>query len=87
MLRKKARFQLPLQLRPNVKNEEKPTRKIQRGGKVKGLTTTTSEWDGEGSGKRDTNKTVAVTCGYSRLNCEREFTQLVTFEVTFEVFE
>ncbi|KAH0813934.1 hypothetical protein GEV33_008857 [Tenebrio molitor] len=59
ILRKKTRFQLPLQLRPNVKNEEKPTRKIQREGKVKGLTTTTSERDGEGSGKRDTNKTVA----------------------------
>jgi hypothetical protein len=32
-------------------------------------------------GKRNTNKTVAVTCGYSRPNCEREFTELVTFEV------
>ncbi|KAH0810324.1 hypothetical protein GEV33_012467 [Tenebrio molitor] len=32
--RKKAPFQLPHQLEPNMKNEEKPTRKTQREGKA-----------------------------------------------------
>jgi hypothetical protein len=40
------------------------------------------DWEG-----KDTNKTVAVTCDYSQPNCEREFTEFVTFKVTFEVFE
>jgi hypothetical protein len=35
------------------------------------------DWEG-----KDTNKTVAVTCDYSQPNCEREFTEFVTFKVT-----
>jgi hypothetical protein len=69
-------------------NEEKPTRKTQREGKVERINDNDKRTGRWGIGKEnDTIKTVAVTCDYSRPNCEREFTEFVTFKVTFEVFE
>ncbi|KAJ3620865.1 hypothetical protein MTP99_004778 [Tenebrio molitor] len=51
ILRKKAQFQL----RPNVKDKEKPTRKRkERESHVEGSATTTSERDEEGSGRKKT---------------------------------
>jgi hypothetical protein len=65
-----------------VKNEEKPTRKTQREGKVERRINDNGkmrDWERKG---HEPN-----SCGYSRPNCEREYTELVTFRVTFQAFE
>jgi hypothetical protein len=62
-LRKKAQFQLSLQLGPNVKDKRKPTKKLKKKVRwIEGPMTMRNERENEGLGKKkDTNKTVAVT--------------------------
>jgi hypothetical protein len=88
-VRIRARFQLPLHLGPNEKKTKKNRQgKPKKEGKVERINDNVKRTGGRGIGKeKDTNKTVAVTCDYSRPNYEREFTEFVTFKATFEVFE